>query len=166
MIKRLRPKLTYANVMATIAVFVALGGSSYAALRIGSDDIVNNSVRGKDVRNRTLTHRDVGRNALGGTNIRESRLQRVPRARIGGSLSPLALLPRVRCPAGTTLAAGVCFETSARRPSAYSTRRQLDCGAVNHGNRRLSQRMPNSARTSRNGGPTPSGGRRTHSERL
>jgi hypothetical protein len=35
MIQRLRARLTYANVMATIAVFIALGGSSYAAIEPG-----------------------------------------------------------------------------------------------------------------------------------
>jgi hypothetical protein len=30
----MRPKLTYANVMATIAVFIALGGASYASLKL------------------------------------------------------------------------------------------------------------------------------------
>jgi hypothetical protein len=30
----MRPKLTYANVMATVAVFIALGGASYAATQI------------------------------------------------------------------------------------------------------------------------------------
>ena len=69
---------SYTNVMSTIAVFVALGGSSYAALQIGSADIANNSVRGVDVRNRTLGERDIKRNALGGRSIRESRLGRVP----------------------------------------------------------------------------------------
>src|SRR5262245_61735975 len=34
--KRLLPRPTYANVMATIAVFVALGGVSYAASDAGS----------------------------------------------------------------------------------------------------------------------------------
>ena len=32
MIDKLRQRLTYANVMSTLAVFIALGGSSYAAL--------------------------------------------------------------------------------------------------------------------------------------
>ena len=77
----LRRRLTYANVTSTIAVFVALGGSSYAALRIDSADIADNSVRGIDVRNRTLSERDIKRNAIGGRSIRESRLGRVPRVR-------------------------------------------------------------------------------------
>lgn len=35
----LRRRLTYANVMSTIAVFIALGGASYAALEIPKDSV-------------------------------------------------------------------------------------------------------------------------------
>ena len=35
---RLRQRLTYANVMSTLAVFIALGGSSYAALTISGSE--------------------------------------------------------------------------------------------------------------------------------
>ena len=31
MLRQIRNRLTYANVMSTLAVFIALGGSSYAA---------------------------------------------------------------------------------------------------------------------------------------
>jgi hypothetical protein len=34
-----RRRLTYANVIATVALFMALGGSSYAALRVTSADV-------------------------------------------------------------------------------------------------------------------------------
>ena len=99
MLDQLRQRLTYANVMATVAVFIALGGSSYAALQIDSGDIANNSVRGVDVRNRTLSDRDVKRNGLTGRSIRESRLGRVPRAReadrLGGMTAADLLL---KCP--------------------------------------------------------------------
>ena len=44
MVNRLRGKLTYANVMSTVAVFVALGGSSYAALTITGRDVKNSSL--------------------------------------------------------------------------------------------------------------------------
>ena len=37
-IERLRTRLTYANVVATGALFIALGGTSYAVLRVGSDE--------------------------------------------------------------------------------------------------------------------------------
>ena len=43
-------KLTYSNVMASIAVFVALGGSSYAAVTLK-----NNSVRGKHIAPNAVT---------------------------------------------------------------------------------------------------------------
>ena len=36
MLARLRAKLTYANVVATLALFLALGGVSYAAVRVTS----------------------------------------------------------------------------------------------------------------------------------
>ena len=66
----LRRRATFANIVSLIALFVALGGSSYAALRIGSKQIANNSVRGVDVRDNNLTGKDV----------RESRLGTVPNA--------------------------------------------------------------------------------------
>ena len=34
LLHRLRDRLTYANVMSTLAVFIALGGSSYAAIKV------------------------------------------------------------------------------------------------------------------------------------
>lgn len=54
---RLRKHLTYANVMATIAVFFAVGGgAAYAThLVVRSNDIVDNAVRSVDVRNDNLT---------------------------------------------------------------------------------------------------------------
>lgn len=134
MIERIRQRLTYSNVVATLALFVALGGSSYAAMRIGSADIADNSVRGKDIRNRTLTHRDVGRNALGGTNIRESRLSTVPRANALTARGRAGV--RLRCPAGTKLAAGVCFETAVRPPRSYYSA-VVSCSTSNAGNKRL-----------------------------
>jgi hypothetical protein len=64
-LKRLRARLTYGNVMATIAVFIALGGSSYAALRITGKNVVNNSLTGADIKNNSLTGADVKNLASG-----------------------------------------------------------------------------------------------------
>lgn len=116
----IRRHLTYANVMASIAVFVALGGTGYAALRVGSSDIVDNSVRGKDIRNRTLSSRDVRRDGLGGASIKETRLARVPRARRADFLGGLSASElRLRCPEQTKFISGVCIERQARAPVAY-----------------------------------------------
>jgi hypothetical protein len=111
-LRALRRRLTYANVMATAAVFIALGGSSYAAL----------TVTGADVRNGSLSYRDLKKNTLGGTRIKESRLGKVPRARNADRLNGLsAARLLVRCPDATVPVYDVCVETSARAPLPYGT---------------------------------------------
>ena len=62
--RRIRPHLTYANVVATLALFAALGGSSYAVTKVGSKDIRNNSVRSRDIRDNDLRTRDVRNHSL------------------------------------------------------------------------------------------------------
>lgn len=61
MLARFRSSVTYANVMATVAVFVALGGTSYAVATgsIDSREIKNNTVGTKDLRNNDVRSRDV-----------------------------------------------------------------------------------------------------------
>ena len=44
-----RSRLTFSNLTAVLALFVALGGSSYAAIRVGSAEIADNSIRSKDI---------------------------------------------------------------------------------------------------------------------
>jgi hypothetical protein len=111
-IEALRRRLTYANVMATLAVFIALGGSSYAAL----------TVTGRNVKNGSLSFRDLRRDTLGGSRINESRLGTVRRARNAARLDGVTadrLL--VRCPEGTFPVSNVCVETAARGPAPYGT---------------------------------------------
>jgi hypothetical protein len=63
----LRKHLTFANVIAMIALFVALGGTSYAAIRIGSKQIKNNSVQSVDIKNRTIKSIDIAPGVIGAT---------------------------------------------------------------------------------------------------
>jgi hypothetical protein len=68
----MRPRLTYANVMATIAAitaFLALGGASYAAFKlprnsVGTSQIKNNAVTGSKVANGSLAGQDFAANQL------------------------------------------------------------------------------------------------------
>jgi hypothetical protein len=111
-IDALRRRLTYANVMATLAVFIALGGSSYAAL----------TVTGRDVKNGSLTFRDLRRDTLGGSRIKESRLGTVRRARNANRLNGVtAERLLVRCPELTVPVSNVCVENAARPPAPYGT---------------------------------------------
>ena len=66
--------------VALLALFVALGGSAYAALKVGSKQIVNNSVRSTDLRNNDVRSKDVRNNALTGADVNESTLGTVPSA--------------------------------------------------------------------------------------
>lgn len=63
-IDRVKTHLSYANVMATVAVFIALGGTSYAALKlprnsVGTDQLRTGAVRSSDVKDRSLGVRDL-----------------------------------------------------------------------------------------------------------
>ena len=59
MLARLASRLTYANVMATVAVFLALGGGAYAAL-----ELPKNSVGTKQLKNHAVTPKKVSPKAV------------------------------------------------------------------------------------------------------
>jgi hypothetical protein len=65
---KLRSRMTYANVVATIALFVALGGSSYAALKVTGRNVPKDALTGADIKN--LTGRDVINNSLTGADVK------------------------------------------------------------------------------------------------
>jgi hypothetical protein len=56
---RIRSQITYANVVATIALFVALGGTATAALVITGKNVKNGSLTGADVKNNSIQSVDV-----------------------------------------------------------------------------------------------------------
>ena len=59
---RIRERLSYANVMATVAVFgVLAGGGAYAASKIGPKDIAKNAVRSKHIKNGQVRAADLAR---------------------------------------------------------------------------------------------------------
>lgn len=63
--RAIRERLTYANVMATAAMFIALGlGSAYAADKIGSKDIARQAVNSKHIENRGVGTQDLARGAV------------------------------------------------------------------------------------------------------
>jgi hypothetical protein len=70
-----RRHFSFANLTALLALFVALGGSSYAALSVGSKQIANNSVRSKDLRNNDVRGRDIRKSTVRGSDVRNGALQ-------------------------------------------------------------------------------------------
>jgi hypothetical protein len=61
-------------VVALIALFVSLGGSAYAVATIGSDDIINGSIRNRDFKDGTLRGQEAKRDGFGGGGIKEESL--------------------------------------------------------------------------------------------
>lgn len=59
-----------ALVISLVALFVALGGTGYAAITITGKNVKNGSLTGKDIKNNSLT----------GSDVKESKLGTVPRA--------------------------------------------------------------------------------------
>ena len=57
----IRRHLTYANVMASIAVFLVLGGGAYAAMKVNGKNIKNASIAGKKLKRNTLGGRQIKR---------------------------------------------------------------------------------------------------------
>ena len=70
----MKKRLNYGNVTATLALFVALGGTSYAAVKIAGGDVRNGSLTGKDVKNGSLKGKDVRNGSLAGRDLRPGTL--------------------------------------------------------------------------------------------
>ncbi|HEX2232462.1 MAG TPA: hypothetical protein VHG69_03765 [Thermoleophilaceae bacterium] len=132
------PKLTYANVTSTLALFLALGGVSWAAITVGTgqirnnsvrtQDLRNNNIRSKDIRNRTIVNRDVLTNTLSGLQINENTLGRVPDAARLQGRDPSSFT--VSCATGTSSHAGGCIENSARSAQTFAAASRT-CGVAN-----------------------------------
>ena len=69
MLARLRPHLTYANVVASLALFVALGGSSYAAVQLSKK-----SVKSKHIARSAVTAAKIKNNAVTSGKVKDGSL--------------------------------------------------------------------------------------------
>lgn len=65
----LRRRPTPSMAVALLALFVALGGTSYAAITITGKNVKNGSLTGADVKNSSLTGSDVKNNKLTGRDV-------------------------------------------------------------------------------------------------
>ena len=88
MLTVIRSKLTYANVTATTALFIALGGTSYAALSlprnsVGSGQIRSGAVGKSEVRSKAVTSR-----AIRNRTVRLSDIAPTTRQALRGAQGP------------------------------------------------------------------------------
>lgn len=66
---RVRPRLTYSNVMATLAFFVAVGGSAYAGVALQ-----NNSVKSAQIAPGAVKTSDLGKSAVTSPKVKDGSL--------------------------------------------------------------------------------------------
>ena len=105
MLSRFHLRVNHATVVAYLALFVALGGSGYAAVKINGGQLQNRSVAGKKLKKDTLT----------GTEIKESKLAKVPAANIATNArnlggKPASAYASSTCPAGMVKVGPTCID--------------------------------------------------------
>ena len=105
---RIRRHLSYANVTATVALFLALGGGAYAVSKVSSREIANDSIRSVDLKDRkAVKAKDVKRNGLTGRQISETTLD-------AEKFAPVVGDETVDCNPPSTMAFATCATTTLR----------------------------------------------------
>lgn len=96
--KQIRKRITYANVMSSIAVFLVLGGATaFAAKKIGSNQIKGNAITTGKIKKEAVTSTKIKKNAIttakikngavSGAKVNVSTLGTVPSASTANSLA-------------------------------------------------------------------------------
>ncbi|HEY1284640.1 MAG TPA: hypothetical protein VGF04_01000 [Solirubrobacterales bacterium] len=92
--ERVHPRLTYANVMSTLAVFLIVsGGAAYAAGHlgknsVGSKQLKKNSVTKAKIKKNAVTSGKVKQHTLTGSDINLEKLGTVPSAQLANAIPP------------------------------------------------------------------------------
>lgn len=100
--KRVRKRLTYANVMSSIAVFLVLGGAAFAASQlpknsVGSKQLKKNAVTTKKIKNNAVTSSKLKNGSVTNEKLAEGAVtgNKIAAGTIGrGNLAEGKLLPR------------------------------------------------------------------------
>ncbi len=87
------PRPTYANVVATLALFIALGGTAIAASAlsknsVGPKQLKKNAVTTPKVKNKAITGAKIKPGTITGTQVNASTLGPVPVANLANSIAP------------------------------------------------------------------------------
>ncbi|MGA8746020.1 MAG: hypothetical protein WB507_09160 [Solirubrobacterales bacterium] len=121
MIGKLLDRLTYANVVATIALVAGVSGGTlgaYAAISVRRNSVGTRQLQAKAVTNGKLanaavTGAKIAEGTITGTNVNLSALGTVPQAANSANSAEAQKLDKheASCPANTNLIRGLCFDT-------------------------------------------------------
>lgn len=112
MFSSIRGRLTYANVVSTLCLFLLLGGGAYAAANLKKD-----SVGSKQLKAGAVNTVDIAHDAVDGTRVKDGSL--------GGSDVDASSLGPV-CPSALALKGDVCFEPNSH-PATTQFAASNDC---------------------------------------
>lgn len=145
MLKRVRSRLTYANVTATLAIFIALGGGAYAVSldrnQVKSKHLAMNTAKAKDIATGGVRSAEVADGAIGTSEIGDGSIaaEKIAAGAVGseavadGSIgaaeiedgqvgvAETATELGFRCPGGTRYHEGACIETSPRTADDWNS---------------------------------------------
>ena len=114
------------NLLTLLALFVALGGTTYAAAKIGGADVRNGSLTGADIRNGSLSEKELSADRAAGARRprrRRAKGDQGERARTAPAARPARRARRARrAPPRSTSRPTSCAAWTASRSSCRSTR--------------------------------------------
>jgi hypothetical protein len=113
LVRRLGRHLSYANVVASLALFAALGGSAYAASQINGDKIVKESIGAGKLKKETITSKQVKKGSLNSSVIDVSSLATVPSAQTAVTANSAATATSANSAATATKATSAETATNA-----------------------------------------------------
>ena len=98
MLRKLRCRITYANIVSSLALFLVLGGGAWAATQlpansVGTPQLKKSAVTSPKLANNAVAGRKVKDNSLTGADISESTLGTVPNSAKLGGKRPTAFVP-------------------------------------------------------------------------
>jgi hypothetical protein len=83
LLSKLSTKLSYANVVSTLCLFILLGGGAYAAATITGKNVKNRSLTAKDIKKSSLTTTEVKNRSLLARDFRAGQLPAGPQGNKG-----------------------------------------------------------------------------------
>ena len=104
----IRRHLSYANVIATVALFLALGGTAWALSKnsVGTKQLKNNAVTAKKIKNHAVTGAKIANGAISGPNLNISVFQQAATAITSTGGSNDVGGATATCPSGKKAIAG------------------------------------------------------------
>jgi hypothetical protein len=135
--KHFRERLTYANVMSTIAVFLTLGG----ATALAAGQLAKNSVGSRQLKAKSVTTGKIAPNAVNGSKVADGsltgadinleKLGTVPTALSASHADNANTVTghAAGCPQGTILFNGICYDAASNPPANSLKEATDDCAA-------------------------------------